>query len=332
MKNKKVIGGAIAYGILIAVCILIIYVIPSVRGMLVSTYLAEQGEITLTNEAEAYVVRNKKVYVSKQSTTIKRVAETGKLYKAGSSIVQMSGEGLTDSGGTYNQILSHLGKKTKKTDSGNTKFAGYIEYKIDGAESSLVPRRISKLNHADFDEYTSLDLKSTAKDKCAAGDPIFKVVKNGKYYLIIYVSPEDSERYYEGDDVKVSVGDTNLTAKVDTVKRGKKETKVVLKCGMMYDGCLTDRKVKIVVTTSSAKGLKLEDRSIVTKNKQKGVLVKNKLGNYVFKPICVKADDGQYCVVYQDVFMDEEYNFVETISIYDEIVASPSEKDIKEAE
>ncbi len=332
MKNKKLIGGVIAYVALILICVLIVYVIPSVRGMLVSTYLAEQGEIKLTNEVQAYVVRNEKVYVSEKAATIKRIAETGKLYKAGCKIVEMSGEGIPSSGDTYTQLLSRLGKKTRKTDTGETKDAGYIEYKVDGAEKALKPSSVDKLKHDDFDTYASLDQKSTAKGQCAAGDPIFKVVKNGKYYLVIYISPEDGERYYEGDTVTVTVKNTDITARVWSVKKGKTETKVVLKCGMMYDGCLLDRKVNVVVTTSSAKGLKIEDRSIVTKDKQTGVLVKNKLGNYVFKPICIKADDGEYCVIYQDIYMDENSNFVETVSIYDEIVASPSKKDVKEAE
>lgn len=331
MKNRKIIGGAIAYGALILICVLIVYVIPSVQGMLVSTYLAEQGEINLTNEVEAYVVRDERVYVAKKSANIKRVADTGKLYKAGSNIVEMSGDGVPSSGNSYTTVLNRLGKKVRKTEKGNTKFAGYIEYKVDGAEGELRPSKIDKLKHGDFDAATSLSLKSTAKGQCAMGDPIFKVVKNGKYYLIIYVSPEDGERYYEGNSVKVTVNKTDITAKISDVKKGKKETKIVLKCGMMYDGCLTDRKVNIVVTTMGARGLRLEDKSIVTKDKKKGVLVKNKLGNYVFKPICVKADDGEYCVVYQDIYMDENSNFVETISIYDEIVASPSKKDVKEA-
>lgn len=332
MKNKKLLTGVIAYFALIFICMLVIYVIPSVRGMLVDTYLAEQGEINLTNEVEAYVLRDEKVYVTKKATTIKRVAETGKLYKAGNKIVDMSGEGIPSSNNKYSQIVSRIGKKIKKTDTGNTKFAGYIIYKVDGAEGELRPQRINKLKHDDFEQYCSLELKNTAKGKCAAGDPIFKVVKNGKYYMILYLTPEEGERYYEGNTVTVSVGDRDITATVKDVKKGKKETKVVLKCGMMYDGCLTDRKVDVVVTTSSAKGLKLQDKSIVTKNKMKGVLVKNKIGNYVFKPISIKADDGENCVVYQDIYMDKDSNFVETISIYDEIVAEPSKKDVKESE
>ena len=332
MKNRKLIAGVIGYGALILICVLVVYVIPSVRGMLVSTYLAEQGEINLTDEVQAYVVRNEKVYVTKKATNVKRVADTGKLYKAGSKIVDMSGEGVPSSGDTYSQILSRLGKKVKKTTSGNTKDAGYIEYKVDGAEQALRLSEINKLKHDDYDNYASLSLKAAAKGQCAPGDPIFKVVKNGMYYLVIYVNPEDGERYYEGNTVKVSVKDTDITAKIHSVKKGKTETRVVLKCGMMYDGCLTDRKVDIVVTTSGAKGLKLEDKSIVTKDKKQGVLVKNKVGNYIFKPICIKADDGENCVVYQDIYMDENSNFVETISIYDEIVASPTKKDVKESD
>ena len=331
MKKNK-LAWLIAYLGLILLCVVVIYVIPSVRGMLVSTYLAEQGEINLTNEVEAYVIRNEKVYVAKNATTVKRIAEEGQLYKAGSRIVEMSGEGLPANGDTYTQILSKLGKRIEKTSSGNTKYAGYIVYKVDGAESKFRKAKMKKLKHEVLDEYASLGLKNTVKGQCAAGEPVFKVIKNGKYHLVFYVDNDSAKRYYEGQTVSVNLNGKDVDADVSFIKKVGEETKIILKCGMLYDGYLTDRKVDAVITTSGAKGLVIKDKSIVKKDKKQGVLVKNKLGDYIFKPICIKADDGENCVVYQDIYMDEKSNFVETISIYDEIVENPSEKDVADAE
>lgn len=331
MKRKWLVG-IIAYVGLIAICMLVVYVIPSVRGMLVSTYLAEQGEISLTDEVEAYVVRDERVYVAGKPASVEHIADSSKLYKAGSKVVEMTGEGVPSSGQVYTQILTSLNGKVEATEEGYTKDAGYIVYKVDGYERQLRPKKIKKLEHEILEDASSAVLKKTANGDCAKNDPIFKVVKNGKYYLICFVDNEDAERYYEGQTVSVSVDDQEISARVSLVKKAETETKIVLKCGMMYDSYLTDRKVNIVITTSEAKGLKLEDKSIFEKDGKRGVLVKNKIGEYVFKPVCVKADDGEYCVVYQDVYMDENSNFVETLSIYDEVIAKPSEKDIENAE
>ena len=77
----------------------------------------------------------------------------------------------------------------------------------------------------------------------------------------------------------------------------------------------------------------LENQSIVdAPDGKRGVFVKNKLGEHVFKPVRVKADDGRKCVAYSDIYMDDEGNYVETIGTYDEIIANPSDDDIKSLE
>ena len=63
------------------------------------------------------------------------------------------------------------------------------------------------------------------------------------------------------------------------------------------------------------------------KGEQKGVLVKNKLGEHVFKPVSIKTDDGERCVAFSDIYVDENGNFVETIKTYDEIVAEPTDEE-----
>ena len=58
------------------------------------------------------------------------------------------------------------------------------------------------------------------------------------------------------------------------------------------------------------------------------MFVVNKLGKHVFTPVKMKADDGTKCVVYSDIYVDDEGNYVETIGTYDEVIAEPSEEDI----
>lgn len=329
--NKWLLLGAIYLG-LIMLCILIVYIVPSVRGMLVRTYIAEQGEIRLTDEVTAYVVRDEEVYTAKVAGKVNRLGEEGKLVKAGTRVVEISGAGLESSNTAYIDVLEHLGKKIKPTEKGASKIAGYVCYSIDGAEGRLRKSNVMKLKKETIEELGSYSSVKTAKGQCAAGDPVFKVVRNGKFYVVFYLDTKAADKYYEGQSVMIRLGDRDYDARVKAISKTKSRCKILLSCGYTYEGFLTDRKINTTVTTASAKGLMLEDKSIIEKDGKKGVLVKNKVGNYIFKEICVKADDGEKCVVYQDIFMDENSNFVETLSIYDEIVTSPSEAIIKAAQ
>lgn len=329
--NKWLLLGAIYLG-LILLCVLIVYIVPSVRGMLVRTYITEQGEIKLTDEVTAYVVRDEEVYTAKVAGKVNRLGEEGKLVKAGTRVVEISGTGLESSGPTYVEALEHLGKNIKPTEKGSSKIAGYVCYSIDGAEGGLSKSNVMKLKRESIEKLGAYPSVKTANGQCAVGDPVFKVVKNGKFYVVFYLDTKAAKRYYEGQSVMIRLGNRDYDANVKAISKNKTSCKILLSCGYTYDGFLTDRKINTTVTTASAKGLMLEDKSIIEKDGKKGVLVKNKVGNYIFKEICVKADDGEKCVVYQDIFMDEKSNFVETIGIYDEIVTSPSEAIIKAAQ
>jgi hypothetical protein len=113
------------------------------------------------------------------------------------------------------------------------------------------------------------------------------------------------------------------------VLAGRKYTKVTLSCKSFFDGFFKIRNLDTTITVRRAEGLVLEDDSIVERpDGQIGVFVKNKLGEHIFKPIAKKADNGTRCVAYSDLYVDEGGNYVETIGIYDEIIAEPSEDDL----
>ena len=162
---------------------------------------------------------------------------------------------------------------------------------------------------------------------------MFKIVRNGKWYLVYYLPVEDSGKYYPGDTVTVDMGGQPVTVTISQVQAGKKNAKIVLSCKSFFDGFLEMRNLDTKVTVERADGLVLEDTSIVdAPDGKRGVFVKDKLGNHVFKPVRAKADDGRKCVVYSDIYVDDGGNFVETIGTYDEIIANPSDDDIKSLE
>jgi hypothetical protein len=130
--------------------------------------------------------------------------------------------------------------------------------------------------------------------------------------------------------VSVDINGKSFPVKVAQVQVGKETTKVTLSCKMFFEGFLQERRLETTITVASAEGLVLQDSSIVKKGDQPGVFVKNKLGEHRFKPISIKADDGERCVVFSDIYVDEGGNYVETVNTYDEIVAEPSEEEIAE--
>ena len=127
----------------------------------------------------------------------------------------------------------------------------------------------------------------------------------------------------------LSINGEEISVRVARVESGTKTSKIILSCKIFFKGFLEIRNLDTTVTVVKAEGLVLDDSSIVTApDGMRGVFVKNKLGEHVFKPIKAKADNGTKCVVYSDIYVDDEGNFVETIRTYDEIVSEPTEEDM----
>ena len=225
--------------------------------------------------------------------------------------------------------MKDLGDTYKVTENGTTGTAGFVSYTVDGAEARLSTKAIESLDRSDLKDLTGRKQVKTPSKNCGKDYPVYKIVCNKKWYLVYYLKKDDAAKYAAGDTVYIEVNDENVPVTVKDVREEGKNTRITLTCKTFYDGFIDTRTLDTKVTVESAEGLVLEDGSIVeAPDGKRGVFVVNKLGEHVFTPIRAKADDGTKCVVYSDIYVDDEGNYVETIGTYDEVIATPSDDDI----
>lgn len=407
--NKKWIVAFLVYIGLVALCCIALYVVPSVIGMFERTYIAEQGKIDVADEVSAFIVRDERVYVAAQKSSINRLADSNRLVNAGSKVVELTpteseffdllaedeaeeeteadakaddkkdtkdnktddkstdknaetgdakkddkksektetdkadkkektetaeekaatGDPRYKSLGKYTGIIEDLGDEYSVTEDGTTRTAGYVSYYVDGAEAKLTTKAIESLNYDDLKELTGKKAVKVASNVAGEKYPVFKIVRNRKWYLVYYLKKDAAAKYAAGETVYIEVNGENVPVTVREVRDEGKNFRITLTCKTFFDGFLDVRSLSTKVTVESAEGLVLEDKSIVeAPDGKRGVFVVNKLGEHVFTPVKTKADDGTKCVVYSDIYVDEDGNYVETIGTYDEIIAEPSEEDI----
>jgi len=414
--NKKWIVAFLVYIGLVALCCIALYVVPSVVGMFERTYIAEHGKIDVADEVSAFIVRDERVYVAAQKSSINRLADSNKLVKSGTKVIELtptsetidleaddtatgteakendknakkskdktkeskdnasaddtkktdekkaeSGDDkksenkddkksdkkseksdteqteepaeqdpkLGIQGSKYAGIMKDLGDTYSVTEDGTTRTAGYVSYYVDGAEARLTTKAIESLNRDDLKELTGRKAVKVPSRNCGQDYPVFKIVRNRKWYLVYYLKKEDAAKYAEGETVYIDVNGENVPVTVREVRDEGKSTRITLTCKTFFDGFIEMRNLDTKVTVESAEGLVLEDGSIVeAPDGKRGVFVVNKLGEHVFTPVKTKADDGTKCVVYSDIYVDDAGNYVETIGTYDEIIAEPSSDDI----
>ena len=329
--SKKWIAVIALYLGLLAACIVVLYAVPSVRGMLEKTYIAEFGTLDVKDEVSAFVVRDEQVYVAAQSSGLERRIEEGELTKAAAVVVYLNskeGNDSTAEDGSYDDIVNNLGKSVKETKDGSTADAGYVSYSVDGAEAELTTARLEELTKADYESLTGRKAKETPKRGCKKGEPVFKIIKNHKWYMVFYTDKENAARYREGSYASMDVNGEPIRLRVYRVEEVNDAARVILECKSFFDGFLESRTINATLTLASAEGLILQKSSLVEHDGKQGVFVKNKLGEHKFKPVLIVASDKDMCVAYSDLYLDAEGNFVETIGTYDEIIAEPSEEDM----
>lgn len=310
----------------------IIYAVPSLLGLLDRTYITEYGEVQVTDEvSDAWIVRDDTVYCAKENSDVAALVKEKQLVKGKSHILSMKSGGNNTLGPKYMNLKQKLGDSMRDT-SGYCKGSGYVTFTADGEEGTLTPSALDKLTESDLKSIGNDNIDLTVSS-CSEGQPLFRVTKNGRWWLVFFTDKESAKKYTVGSAIRTTLNEKTVDTtvrSVDSVK-GEDQVRVVLTCKEYHPSYLTERKVSLSNEIESDKGLLVKEESIIKVNGQKGVLVKNKVGRNYFVPIKIKASDGETAAVYEDLYMNSKGEFVETLGNYDEIVQSPSKSDIKEA-
>lgn len=303
----------------------IIYIIPTVTGALVSSYTVEYGEMKIADQTDGYLVREETVYVAGSGGSANRYIENGTLVRGGTTVMEVSGSGGSEVDAKYTDMLARLGSDAVSTADYTVKKGGVVSYYADGYESKIRPDNMEKGSYSYYSKLSQDSVVNLERKTVAQGEPVFKVVDRTQWYLVCFVPLSSMERYEEGMSVTVEFEDDFVEAQVYSVSEDKdgQHARIILSVGNYYDKYTQMRVCSVSLVTYENRGLLVESGSIVEEKGQQGVYVKNKTNDYIFVPIKVYASDGEYALVADTMYQDEEGEQVMTVEIYDQVLKNP---------
>lgn len=92
----------------IVILLLIIYVFPSVTGVLETTSAIEYGSLQVVDSVDVYFVRDETVYYASRAGQIQYNVNEGDVVRKGTKILQIKGGGDSGSDGNWNTILNRV--------------------------------------------------------------------------------------------------------------------------------------------------------------------------------------------------------------------------------
>ena len=201
---------------------------------------------------------------------------------------------------------------------------GIISYYIDGYETEFTPENMSLLSH-DKVQNLNIDVQNVVRETTLAKEPLYKVVDNKKWYAVFWVAPENIVKYEKGKSATINLPLGQVNGKIYDIIDDGNEWLVILEFNRYYEDFAKIRKIDTEVITSDYKGLTIPNASITTKDGQPGVYVKNKNGEFVFKPVKIITSDGEWSLAEVSYFYtDDGAKKVDTVNIYDEILKKPN--------
>ena len=336
----------------------VIYVVPGVTGMLVETYPAEYGELSIYDDTTGYFFRDEAVYATKDGGNVNRLFNEGDLLRPGTIVVdvtggdqfsdnQNSGTTVTTDGGEMvnldriTEINNKIESHTKKTSSYKIESGGIVSYFIDGYEFTLNPEKADSIKRDDLLDITEgqvVEITSSVRK----GYPIFKIINNSGWQIVAYIPKEHRDQYEEGQSVDVTFFERqdneenehiDLTERdplfkrvemyVKAIKNEGDYCKLILRSSSFFAGIGQYRVAYCRIVSQDVSGLLIEKGSITEEDGKAGVYVKNKKGKYDFVPILVYGDNGKMVVVADTYFYDDEGEYTKTIDPFDDVLRKP---------
>ena len=352
--GERMRKGIITFFVLaLIVLYVIIYVVPSVTGMLDSTYVVEYGVLSIHDDTTAYLIRNERVYQAASSGAVNRLAEEGDLLRGWTPVIDIHQGAIATPTQRLNEIKKSL-EYGMVTGHGNvTQSGGIVSYYVDGYENFFLPDSIMNYRKSDFNDVT--------QDKVVAlgmstneGYPVFKLIDTTKWYIIAYVPLNKEENYPIGRTVNVIFTKSSTTVEEEDVEIAEEdesdeidesetygsvemdvlaaeeeggELRLVVETSRYFAGLGELRVADCRIISASVRGLLVENESIIEEEGKEGVYVKTKTGRYEFVPIDILGSNDKTTVVSDMYYYDEEGTWTKTIDPFDDILKDPSKRE-----
>lgn len=310
--------------ILLIVLYTIIYIVPKVSGALVPSYIAEYGELKISDETTAYFVRDEKVYVARVNGHTNYFFDDGSLVRKDTKVMQVksNGSAAEEPSGVYREALERLDGHVVQRKFYKTKDVGVVSYAADGYEHQLTPKTMKKYDYSFYKQLSQDDVLDLERNTAIKGEPVFKIVDRTKWYMVCFVDEAHLDRYEKGSRVRVEFEDGNVDTTVYQAKVVGDKARVILQTDYYYEKFAETRVADVSLVTYQENGLIVENNSITEEKGQTGVYVKGKSDDFFFVPIKVYATDGEKSLIADDFYYDLEKDgeMVITVEVYDEIL------------
>lgn len=350
MRKKGIIT---VFVLAIIALYIIIYVVPSVTGMLDSTYVVEYGVLSIHDSTTGYLIRNEEVYAAEDSGSVNRLAQEGDLLRAGSAVVGISGGGTGSPSERLKEIKDELNGSMVTGHGNRVLRGGIVSYYVDGYENKLLPDSIENYSLKDLQEINQKQVVSLGAT-VTRDYPLFKLINSRGWYLIAYVPESKSHNYEVGSTINVVFGKPNETSsetdtapaetddgfdtygsvamKLQSVDKEGDSLKLVLKSSRFFSGLGELRVAECTLISANVRGLLIDNASIAEVDGVKGVFVKNKKGKYDFTPINVLGSDDKTTVVSDTYYYDSQGVWTRTVDPFDDILKNPKDQVIDDSE
>ncbi|MDD6190338.1 MAG: HlyD family efflux transporter periplasmic adaptor subunit [Firmicutes bacterium] len=337
-KTKRII---LIYIMLVVLLYLVIYVLPKATDMFETTQTLENGVLEISCETEGYIVKDEAVVLAYKTGTLTYVNVEGTVVKKGGRICSIEeeseqGDKKEEQDGKYTEYLKALSRFSGLYYDENSPISGIFSKNIDGGEKFFSPDNLENISK---EKAESIHLKTLQleREHVVKGDPIYKITGDDHWYIVCWIDKETAEEYKEGDYVTLTLPEGNVKAEIQKKSDEKSDDKglcrFVFYINTYYEDLENARKVDMTVTMSNSSGLIVDNECLIKKDGQLGVYVKTKDEAYIFKPVNIKASNSKQSAISDGTYVNEKYEQVITVNVYDEVLRNPEnalERELKD--
>lgn len=148
-----------------------------------------------------------------------------------------------------------------------TKESGIVSYNIDGLEEEFTIKNKDKITKKQINNL-KIDSEIQFKTMIKKGEPAFKIIKSNDYYIACYIENKYLKDWKVGDKKNIYVtkkGDNEtIETEVKLIKKGEKESYVLLKSNQNMMDFINDRQITFI-TQLPKEGFKVQLSAIVKK-------------------------------------------------------------------